>query len=94
MKTITVPTQITKPTGKVNYVSDLIIQLTCLKYGIMVPSGINVPPGKFGKNNNRTPWNKRTPLKIQNMFHKRTLFEEENLSEAIFEGVIDIYLLA
>ena len=64
------------------------------KYGIMVPSGINVPIGKFGKNNNRTPWNKRTPLKIQNMFHKRTLFEEENLSEAIFEGVIDIYLLA
>ena len=26
----------------------------------MVPSGINVPPGQFGKNNNRTPLNKRT----------------------------------
>ena len=30
----------------------------------MVPSGINVPPGKFLENNKRTPWNKRTPLKI------------------------------
>ena len=39
--------------------------LNTLKYEIMVPSGINVPPGKFGKNNNRTPWNKRTPLKTQ-----------------------------
>ena len=31
----------------------------------MVPSGINVPPGKFGKNNKRTPWNNRTPLKTK-----------------------------
>ena len=29
----------------------------------MVPSGINVPPGNFGKNNNSTPWNKRTSWK-------------------------------
>ena len=26
----------------------------------MVPSGINVPPGKIDKNNNHTPWNNRT----------------------------------
>ena len=31
----------------------------------MVPSGIKVPPGKFDKNNNRTPWNNCTPLKTQ-----------------------------
>ena len=32
-----------------------------LKYGIIVPSGINIHPGKFCRNNNRTPWNNRTP---------------------------------
>ena len=31
----------------------------------MVPSGINVPPGKFGKNNNSTTLNKGTPWKTQ-----------------------------
>ena len=60
----------------------------------MLPSGINVPPGKFGKSNNRTPWNSHTPLKIQNaMFPKRKLFEVENPLEAFYEGVIDMYLL-
>ena len=59
----------------------------------MVPSGINVPPGNFGKNNKSTPWNNHTPLKPQNLFLKRTLFKVENLSEATYEGGIDIYLL-
>ena len=40
-----------------------ILNVCTLQYGIMVPSGINVPPGKFGKKNNRTPWNKHTPWK-------------------------------
>ena len=53
-----------------------------LKYGIMVPSGINVPPGKFGKNNNSTPWNNRTPFKTQN--DGCSLFEVENP----YKGVI------
>ena len=47
----------------------------------MVPSGINVPPGKFGKNNNRTPWNNRAPLKIK------------KIGCSLKEGVIDIYVL-
>ena len=44
----------------------------------MVPSGINVPPGKIGKNNNSTPWNKRTPWKTQKgeIFFKK-IFELE-----------------
>ena len=49
----------------------------------MVPSGINVPPGKFGKNNNRTPWNNRTPLKTQNVgcsLKEHFYFEVENLT--------------
>ena len=44
-----------------------ISYLTTLEYGVMVPSEINVPPGKFVKNNKRTPWNNHTPLKTQNM---------------------------
>ena len=59
-----------------------------LKYGIMVPSGINVPPGKFGKNNKHTPWKTQT----YGMFLKRTLFEVENPSEPIYE-VFNIHLV-
>ena len=34
-----------------------------LEYEITVPSRINVPPGKFGKNNNSTAWSNSTPWK-------------------------------
>ena len=39
-----------------------------LKYVIMVPSGINVPPGKLGKKNNRAPWNYRTHWKTMRSY--------------------------
>ena len=32
-----------------------IVEYCTLKYGIMVPSGINVPLGKLGENNKRFP---------------------------------------
>ena len=50
----------------------------------MVPSGINEPPGKVGKINNRTPWNKRTPLKTQNVGFSL----KEHFLDATFEGVM------
>ena len=41
---------------KYTYEIDSLSDMSTLQYGIMVPSGINVPLGKFGKNNKRTPW--------------------------------------
>ena len=38
--------------------------LGTLESGISVPTGINVPMGKIGKNNKRTHWNKHTLWKI------------------------------
>ena len=61
----------------------------------MVPSGINLPPGKFGKNNNRTPWNSHTLLKTQNMgCYLKEHFEVENPSEATCVRIIGIYVLS
>ena len=34
----------------------------------MVPSGINVPPGKLGKKNNRTVWNNSAPWKTMRSY--------------------------
>ena len=49
----------------------------------MVSSGINVPPGKFGKINNRTPWNDRTPWKTM-----QSLYLVQNLNCKILEEVL------
>ena len=43
----------------------------------MVPSGINVPPGKFAKNNNSTPWNNLTAWNPMANREMRDLFSPE-----------------
>ena len=67
----------------------------------MVPSGINVPLENLAQTINVSPGINVPPritvpgtlLKLQIIFLKRTLFKVRNLSEATYEGVIDIYLL-
>ena len=66
--------------------------LDTLEFLISVAPQINVPPGKFGRNNKRIPSNKRTPSLKKDDFHDIRYLKSNfiNLKKALLLKIISV----